>query len=131
MNPLWAAALVIAFTLQGCASKSEDLYIRHDLLPLSHHSGLQKFDYTMTWYLPPAQMFGSERKTIIANLGLSSKRTGASWIVLDNETKLKLEDVAIKGLEKELRATDICLDGYKIESTKWLERSIQFTGYCL
>ena len=127
---LW---LILGFCVfvAACQSSNSQLNVRHSLFPFTTQSGQQTFDYTMTWYVPPAQLFGSERGTIIANMGLPSERFRSPRLSLDNETKIKLEDVAVKSLENELNKAEFCQQGYEIQSIKWLERAIHFSGICI
>ena len=85
----------------------------------------------MTWFVPPSVLFGNETESIIANMGLKTRQTSRPVLNIDNETRLKLEDISITRLENELVKNDMCAHGYKVESTKWLERSIEMNGSCL
>lgn len=85
----------------------------------------------MTWYVPPTVLFGNETESIIANMGLKTRQSARPVLNISNETRLKLEDISITRLENELENNDMCSNGYKIESTKWLERSIELNGSCL
>ena len=115
----------------GCVSSStNDLHLRDQLIPLVGENGQQNFDYTMTWFVPPRVLFGNERRSIIANMGLQSTAGMRAEIDLDKETRLQLEDLAVRKLESALREQDLCPSGYQIEQTRWLDRSISFRGRC-
>lgn len=85
----------------------------------------------MTWYVPPSVLFGNETESIIANMGLKTRRSSRPVLNIDNETRLELEEISISRLENELVKNDMCANGYKVQSTKWLERSIELGGTCL
>lgn len=123
------SGLVFALCLlSSCSSKNDkQLQIRHSFLPLKSNT----FFFSMTWYVPPAVLFGNETESIIANMGLKTRPQIRPALNIDNETRLRLEDISISRLENELVKNDMCTNGYKIESTKWLERSIELSGTCL
>ncbi|WJG10476.1 hypothetical protein [Aliiglaciecola sp. LCG003] len=123
-------ATLIVGQLAGCNSSNESLLqIRHSF-EANKTSTPQQFKILMTWFVPPSVLFGSERNSIVENMGLSTRPHVNRSLSIDNERRLKLEDIAIKRLESELAANQMCDDGYKINHTKWLERSIQFIGSC-
>ncbi|GAA0856993.1 hypothetical protein [Aliiglaciecola litoralis] len=88
------------------------------------------FDFHMTWFVPPEVLFGNQQNTIIANIGLVSRPQQKPRLEISNETRLRLEEIAVKRLEQELKDNDMCSQGYKIKQTKWFERSIAFIGTC-
>lgn len=92
---------------------------------------LDRFSFHMTWFVPPSVLFGNEKNSIIANMGLKSQTQRATSLSIDNQSKLKLEDIAIARLEKEIKNNQMCKTGYTIQTTKWLERSILFKGSCV
>lgn len=116
--------------LTGCVANDESqLHVRHvfDKRITPQSNG---FAFSMTWFLPPEELFGSQKNSIFANMGLKSTKHQIPRFSIDNETRLKLEDIAIKRLENELESNQMCPHGYKIEQIKWLERSIEFVGTC-
>jgi len=120
--------LSVLLCLQSCSSNNDkQLQIRHSFLPLKSNT----FYFSMTWYVPPSVLFGNETNSIIANMGLKTRPETRPVLNIDNETRLKLEDISITRLENELVKNDMCTKGYTLKSTKWLERSIELSGTCL
>lgn len=120
--------LCLTLFLSACSSnKNKQLQIRHSFEPKSER---QMFDFEMTWFVPPAVLFGNEKNSILANMGLKTRPQVNPSLSIDNETRLRLEDIAIKRLENELVSHKMCPDGYKINQTNWLDRSIRFVGRC-
>lgn len=120
--------LALVIFVQSCSSNNnKNLKIRHSFT--SNNSN--NFFFTMTWYVPPSVLFGNETQSIIANMGLKTRPASRPKLNIDNETRLKLEDISIKRLENELVKNNMCTSGYKIKSTRWLERSIELNGICL
>lgn len=124
-----SCGLVFALcVLSSCSSNNDkQLQIRHSFLPLKANT----FYFSMTWYVPPSVLFGNETESIIANMGLKTRRSSRPVLNIDNETRLELEEISISRLENELVKNDMCANGYKVQSTKWLERSIELGGTCL
>ncbi|MBU2877843.1 MULTISPECIES: hypothetical protein [Alteromonadaceae] len=130
INPIKGLVIIVCIYLSGCASnKDSQLHIRHvfdkQITPSS-----AGFEFVMTWFLPPAELFGSQQNSVFANMGLRSRNSQVPRLSLDNETRLRLEDIAIQRLENELESNRMCPHGYKIDQIKWLERSIGFIGKC-
>ncbi|TRY30839.1 hypothetical protein [Aliiglaciecola sp. M165] len=126
--------VILGFSLFliGCASNSDNqLQIRHSFEVIDSPAEKQKFDFVMTWFVPPAVLFGNEKNSILANMGLKTRPQTNPSLSIDNETRLRLEEIAIKRLENELVDHEMCQKGYKISLTNWLDRSIRFIGHCL
>lgn len=129
---LLCSVIIFCVSIAGCKTNDESqLHIRHSFVPIGDADNQRGFSFEMAWFVPPAQLFGTEKRSIIANMGLSTAPNGSPRINLDNETRLRLEDVAITKLKKSLEQHKHCEQGYKITHTRWLERSIQFDGLCL
>ncbi len=121
-------AFVSILSLFSCSSNNDrKLQIRHSFAPLTTST----FNFDLTWFVPPSVLFGNEKQSIIANMGLKTSPRSEPRLNISNETRLKLEELSIKRLENELVENDMCAQGYKIESTQWLERSIQHNGSCI
>ncbi|MDO6709204.1 hypothetical protein Q4567_00580 [Aliiglaciecola sp. 2_MG-2023] len=128
--PFLAIAIIVFVCLSGCVSnKDTQLQIRHvfDKQITSSQSG---FEFVLVWYLPPAELVRGKQNNLYMNTRLRSTSAEASRFSLDNETRLRLEDIAIQRLENELESNRMCPHGYKIDQIKWLERSIGFIGKC-
>lgn len=120
-----------ACAVVGCGSNNEEfLQIRHSFVPLGQQDNLDRFEFNLTWFVPPSVLFGSEKQSLLANMGLRSTSSARPSLDIDNETRLRLEEIAIKRLENELIDNQMCLQGYEITQTKWLDRSIEFSGRC-
>lgn len=126
------AALLSAYlSIVGCKSNNDNhLQLRHTFKVVQTSAVDDSFDFHMTWFVPPAVLFGNEQNSIIANMGLVSRPKQNPRLTINNETRLRLEEIAISRLEQELSDNDMCAQGYKIKQTKWLERSIGFIGSC-
>ncbi|MFA3790716.1 hypothetical protein AB6T38_06335 [Aliiglaciecola sp. SL4] len=114
----------------GCvANDDSQLQIRHvfDKQMTPDSTG---FEFVLIWYLPPSELVRRQQNRLIANTGVTSKTTQVSRFSINNETRLKLEEIAIQRLETELESNKMCPHGYTIEQIKWLERSIGFIGEC-
>jgi hypothetical protein len=116
----------------GCSANSDrHLQIRHSFIATEQNEPKDGFDFSMTWYVPPSVLFGNEKNSIIANMGLMTLPQQNPTLSISNETRLRLEEIAVKRLDQELRDNQMCQQGYRIQRTKWLERSISFVGTCL
>lgn len=58
-----------------------------------------EFTLEMTWFVPPSVLFGNEKNSILANMGLKSQTQRMTNLSLNNQTKIRLEDIAINRLE--------------------------------
>ncbi|MEP4889864.1 MAG: hypothetical protein ABJV04_07550 [Aliiglaciecola sp.] len=116
--------------LTGCvANDDSQLQIRHVFdKQMTHDSA--GFEFVLIWYLPPSELVRRQQNSLIAKTGVASKSAQVSRFSINNETRLKLEDIAIQRLETELESNQMCPHGYTIEQIKWLERSIGFIGEC-
>ena len=98
------ARLIMMFsciTIVSCSSKNDHhLQIRHSFEATHDVSAKDGFDFLMTWFVPPEVLFGNQQNTVIANMGLVSRPQPNPRLEISNETRLRLEDIAVKRLEQ-------------------------------
>lgn len=119
------------FEIAACSSSGgSPLNTREDFDTWQTSNDGTAFRYTLTWYVPPDQLFGNERNSFIASLGLHNSPVRRPFLSLNNEDKLRLEDYAVQLLKNKMSEKTLCPDGYLINETRWHEQSVVLAGHC-
>ena len=118
--------LLMLGAVTACSSNKASLETRDDITFQTDSDEHKNFTYNMYWYVPLSSQRYRRDQGIISMLGIGNRQP----VAVDNENKLKLEDLAVKKLSIKLKQNNDCANGHKIDNTLWFDRSIQLTGTC-
>lgn len=120
------AALCLIIFMSACSSNNNSLETRDEIDFETISNEQQSFIYNMYWYVPLSSQRYRRDQSLLAIIGIGNRQP----VAVDNENKLKLEDLAVRKLTGKLKENGRCSKGHEIESTLWFDRSIQLTGKC-
>lgn len=119
-------SLMMLVLLTSCTSQRASLETRDDIAFEISSEEQKNFTYNMYWYVPLSEQRYRRDQGLLSMLGIGQRQP----VAVDNENKLKLEDLAVQKLGIRLKQNSDCTNGHKIDNTLWFDRSIQLTGKC-
>jgi|TARA_R110000744_G_scaffold98591_4_gene190494 hypothetical protein len=133
--------ILLAVGLFGCASNEpKPIETTDHFTSQLGPSGETQFAFGLSWFNLPEENpsspsgrreGGRDGRRDSGTQRQSSRPIGSNFNPQpDNETKLALEDKAVRNLKNTLEKRDLCPNGYTIDDIIWESRRIRLMGAC-
>ncbi|MFT5838678.1 MAG: hypothetical protein ACI9UT_001173 [Flavobacteriales bacterium] len=133
-NHVFFKLLIFSFLVSACATNTPSIMTDEKFDSRVTDTGQTEFVYGISWQNTSQESLLRDGRTEVKRPEIDQRFSKQSpnrlVIQANNQTKLDLEDQAVKALQKRLVKEKLCTKGYEISNVIWKADSIRLLGYC-